>query len=202
MNLFLATNNTGKLKEIVTFFQLEKAKKKLSIFSSKALGGMPEVNETENTFEGNARLKAMALVKKIEAKDWVLADDSGLEVDALNGAPGVFSSRYAGVNASDKDNNEKLLKALRGTEGIERRARFRCCLVIMNTQKKIHIFNGVCEGAIANKPSGVGGFGYDPLFIPQGYHQPFAALAASIKNQISHRADALKQLCHFFELNL
>lgn len=181
----------------MAFLKKTKVNERVSVFSAKVLGGMPNVAETEATFEGNARLKAMALLEKIEARDWVLADDSGLEVDVLGGAPGVFSARYAGINASDKDNNEKLLKALIGVDEKERSARFRCCLVLMNAQKETHIFNGVCEGAIAVHVTGASGFGYDPLFIPKGYDQSFASLGASVKDLVSHRADALTQLSRF-----
>lgn len=165
-----------------------------NVFSARAVGGMPEVEETEATFEGNARLKAEALRRHVPPDAYVLADDSGLAVDALNGAPGVCSARYAGVDADDQANNDLLLLELASCSMAERGAAFHCCLAFIHPDGRCQYFRGECRGWILDSPRGETGFGYDPLFLPDGYTQTFAELGAGIKNDISHRAQALAAL--------
>ena len=155
-----------------------------------------EIAETGTTFEENARLKALGASAVLGVGTWVLADDSGLEVDALAGAPGVYSARYAGSGASDASNREKLLGALAeaGARGKARSARFRCVLVLARGGEAIEVFEGSCEGLIANREKGGLGFGYDPVFIPDGHCETFGELPPQVKNRISHRARALEQL--------
>lgn len=191
--LFIATGNEHKVGELQACFA--KAALSIEVFSARAAGGMPEVDENAGSFAGNARLKAEALAERLRARGqqgWVLADDSGLEVDALNGAPGVYSSRYAGPGAKDADNNHKLLEALRDFPPDQRQARFHCCLVLAGPAEGPLCFEGSCEGSILEQASGHHGFGYDPLFQPRGYDQSFASLGAEVKNKISHRAGALR----------
>jgi XTP/dITP diphosphohydrolase len=177
--------------------------------SMDELGDVPELVELADSFEGNARSKAEQLAIWIEERGglregWVLADDSGLEVDGLGGAPGVRSARFAAEdgygNASDEANNGKLLRLLEGCEGEGRRARFRCVLALRaiggaGDGEGARVFEGVCEGFIARVPAGDGGFGYDPLFIPEGQRQSFSELGEEEKNRISHRRKALDALC-------
>lgn len=166
----------------------------LALESADAVGGMPAVDESAGTFEGNARLKAEALLAALPPDGWVLADDSGLEVDALEGAPGVYSSRYAGPEASDRENLEKLLTVLRGVPAERRTARFRCVLVLKNRDGAEHVFDGTCEGRLLNGASGDQGFGYDPAFLPEGYDETFGQLGEAVKARLSHRARAFQQL--------
>ncbi len=193
--MFIATGNEHKVDELQACFA--KAALPLEVFSARGVGGMPEVDENADSFAGNARLKAESLAERLQAKGltaWVLADDSGLEVDALDGAPGVYSSRYAGPEAKDSNNNRKLLEALKGLPPAKRLARFRCCLVLIGPEEGPLCFEGTCEGSILEQASGKHGFGYDPLFQPCGYEQSFASLGAEVKNKISHRAKALQAL--------
>jgi XTP/dITP diphosphohydrolase len=149
----------------------------------------PEVEETSSTFEENARLKAQAISQW--SGEWVLADDSGLEVDALGGAPGVFSSRYAGPGAGDAERAAKLLDAMRGVPPEQRGARFRCVAAIAAPDGRIWTAAGACEGTIATAPRGDRGFGYDPVFYLPTHQCTMAELAPEVKNRISHRAHAL-----------
>ena len=153
---------------------------------------MPEVEETGNTFEENATLKALAASLLFDG--WVIADDSGLEVDALGGAPGVQSARYAGDPSNDAANNALLLRNLMPFHGPERSARFRCVIALARNGRKLAAFLGAVEGTITDGPRGDGGFGYDPLFVPGGHHETFAQLGPGIKNGLSHRARALHAL--------
>jgi XTP/dITP diphosphohydrolase len=183
--LYIASKNKGKVKEI-QYVLKDTGIKVLSLSDAPEI---PDIPETGTTFEENAFIKAKAVYDILNAP--VLADDSGLEVDYLNGAPGVYSSRYAGENATDEDNCSKLLSVLSGVEN--RAAGFRCVLVLYDgTQKKI--FNGVCRGTINHAPKGGNGFGYDPLFIPEGFSETFAELGPETKNKISHRGKALARL--------
>ena len=158
---------------------------------------MPEVEETGATFEENATLKAIAASLLFDG--WVIADDSGLEVDALGGEPGVRSARYAGDQSDDDANNRLLLLNLRQFHGRERSARFRCVIVLARNGLKLAAFPGAVEGAIIDSPRGGGGFGYDPLFVPEGFLDTFAELGAGIKNGLSHRARALGALEKWFK---
>ncbi len=162
----------------------------IEVVPMDAFGPAAEIPEDGTTFEENAARKALAVWNRVGLP--TLADDSGLEVDALGGAPGVRSARYAGEGADDEANNRRLLQALRGAS--DRRARFVCSLAVVRDGKVVRAFRGVCEGRIAHAPSGDGGFGYDPLFIPDGFDRSFAELGPPVKDRISHRARALQAL--------
>ena len=192
MRIFLATGNAHKLAEIRDMVAASGLG--LTVDSARALGGMPAVDENAGTFEGNARLKAGALRARLPRGAWVLADDSGLEVDALGGAPGVYSSRYAGPGASDGENLEKLLRVLGELPPERRTARFHCVLVLQNGEGAEHVFHGACEGRITFAAAGRGGFGYDPAFQPEGFDRTFGQLGGEVKSRLSHRARALGAL--------
>ena len=178
--LVVATHNKNKLREI------------REILPGWEIAGEDSgAEETAETFSGNALIKARAVAARHPGA-WVLADDSGLEVDALGGAPGVYSSRYAGRDGDTPANNALLLENLAGV--VDRRAHFTCVIALMAPDGSEHLFEGRCDGRIAEEPSGVGGFGYDPLFIPVGHDKSFAALSAEEKNAISHRGRALAAL--------
>lgn len=158
------------------------------------LNAHPEIaapEETGATFAENAAIKALAASRMFAGL--VLADDSGLEVDALGGAPGARSARYAGEDATDADNRAKLLHALAGVRGAARAARFRCALALAADGAVRATFDGAVEGVVINAERGDGGFGYDALFVPEGYCETFAQLSGAIKNQLSHRARALEK---------
>jgi XTP/dITP diphosphohydrolase len=164
-----------------------------SIISMKEVFGyVPDIDEIGSTFYENALLKATAVHEKCGC--WTLADDSGLEVDALDRAPGVYSARFAGVNASSAENNQKLLKLLEAVPLEKRTARFKCVMVLKRGANDIITTEGTCEGKIMFSLSGAGGFGYDPLFVPNGYDKTFGELSSAVKNMISHRGIALKKL--------
>ncbi len=152
----------------------------------------PAIPETGVTFEENAVMKARWVQDRLGG--WVLADDSGLEVTALAGRPGVYSARYAGEGAADGDNRRLLLHELREIPAGRRQARFRCVLALIGPEGRRYIAEGACEGTVGFAERGEGGFGYDSLFTPLGYNQTFAELAPEVKNSISHRANALQQL--------
>lgn len=186
MKLLLATRNRNKVKEIREMFDIPE----LELLTADEVAGLPgEVEEDADTFEGNALKKASVLCGA--SGIWTMADDSGLEVDALGGAPGVYSARYAGEECNTPANNAKLLAALSGVD--QRSARFRCAIALCAPDGRRWTVSGSCEGRIADAPSGDAGFGYDPLFVPEGYEQTFAELGPEVKNKISHRAVALKK---------
>jgi XTP/dITP diphosphohydrolase len=185
--LLVSTRNPHKVREIRTILGVPFEVSDLSILPT-----MPEVEETGTTFEENAELKAVAASQLFEG--WVIADDSGLEVDALGGAPGVYSARYAKEAASDSENNALLLENLARVPEQERQARFRCVIVLARAGRKLAAFSGVVEGVIALSPRGAKGFGYDPLFTPNGFSQTFGELPVTTKNRLSHRARALNEL--------
>jgi XTP/dITP diphosphohydrolase len=156
--------------------------------------GSPSPEETGDTFQANAEIKAHA-GRELAGDRWVVADDSGLCVDALDGAPGVHSARFAGADASDEDNNALLLRTLEHlTDPEERRARFVCVLVAIDPAGRTYVAEGSVEGTIADGPAGDSGFGYDPLFIPDGYDRTFGELGPHVKEQLSHRARAARHL--------
>jgi len=172
----------------------------------------PEVEEDASTFAGNAVKKALSLVDWLKHKEdltegWVLADDSGLEVDCLDGAPGVRSARYTSSthegNSPDEANNAKLLAELSGKPQHQRAARFRCVLALARTgtYAQPQLFDGTCEGHIAEAPAGSKGFGYDPLFVPENFEDTFGTLGAEIKGMLSHRAAALRKMKEWLEAN-
>ena len=151
---------------------------------------MPEVVEDAGTFRGNARKKARALLHLLPQGGWALADDSGLSVDALAGAPGVESAYYAGPQGDGVANLAKLVSVMRDVPAERRQAQFRCVLFAVGPDGEERDFEGVCAGRLLSAPRGGAGFGYDPLFVPDGYTHSFAELGDDIKNQISHRARA------------
>lgn len=184
MKLLVATRNPGKLREIRAIFRLPG----VELTGADECPGLPaEIDENAPTFEGNALAKARACCAATGL--WTLADDSGLEVTALGGAPGVRSARYAGTPCDHAANNRRLLRELAGTP--DRRARFRCVLALCAPDGRHWLAEGRCEGTIAETPQGDGGFGYDPLFIPEGCRRTFAAMAPEEKNRLSHRSRAL-----------
>ncbi len=195
MKLYLATGNAHKLSELRSM--LAEAGLPMKVLSPAALGGMPEVEEDRETFRGNALKKASALAELLpldETDSWALADDSGLCVDALDGAPGVYSARYAGPEASDQENVDKLLRALGGLSSPDRVAAFQCHLALVSSAGRELVFEGSCSGRIAHEPRGEGGFGYDPVFVPHGFESSFAELTSAEKATLSHRGIAMRQL--------
>jgi XTP/dITP diphosphohydrolase len=217
ITLLLGTRNKHKISEIRSILG-----QNLRCASLDDFPEAPTVREDAATFRGNAAKKGIELAKWLaqrhhDAAQFVLADDSGLEVDALNGAPGVHSARFASLgrqgdgNASDADNNAKLLRLLRDVPIARRTARFRCVLALTpvlaapmeisspvcysdELELQTEFFEGQCEGTIGLTPSGDHGFGYDPLFLPTGQSRTFADLPSELKNQISHRSQALEKL--------
>lgn len=185
--LLVSTRNAHKVGEIRAILGPS-----FEVSDLSTLPDMPEVEETGSTFEENATLKAVAASLLFDG--WVIADDSGLEVDALDLAPGVYSARYSGEGATDAKNNALLLKNLDGIRGKDRSARFRCVIVLARAGRKLAAFSGAVEGIIVNDLKGGGGFGYDPLFVPEGYCETFGQLPAEVKNRLSHRAQALEKL--------
>lgn len=166
----------------------------LEVLSATAFGGMPPVAEDTGTFPGNARRKAQALHARLPAGHWSLADDSGLCVDALEGAPGVESAYYAGPASDPAANLAKLVAVMAGVPPAARGAHFVCVLCLLDPAGRESLFEGRCAGRLALAPDGGGGFGYDPLFIVPEYHATFGELGPSVKAIISHRARALRQL--------
>lgn len=187
MKLVVATNNQGKVKE------LKKLLEPLGFepVSLRDEGIEIEVDEDGETFAENARIKAEAVYNIVHCP--VIADDSGLEIDFLNGAPGIYSARYAGESATDKERMEKVLSELEGTDESLRTARFVCALYCILDDETEYSVLGTCDGIIGTEPVGDNGFGYDPIFVlPDG--RTMAELDASEKNEVSHRANALRRL--------
>lgn len=191
MKLVVATNNPHKVKEIVNILKGQN----YEILSLKNFPDAPVVIEDGSTFEENAVKKSSIIAKHTGLL--ALADDSGLEVDVLNGEPGVKSARFAGENATDEDRNRKLLNLLRDVPESKRNARFKCAIALSNPQGDTHVVLGVCEGSIAFETRGNKGFGYDPIFVVPCYGKTFAELGPDIKNRISHRAIALPKIKKF-----
>lgn len=186
--LLLATRNAHKTRELAQLLGDQ-----FEIRDLRAHPEMAETIESGQTFAENAALKALAASSQIPGL--IVADDSGLEVDALAGAPGIFSARYAGKGASDRANVEKLLSELLVVPATSsRRARFRCVVALARDGKIIGTYEGVVEGSIAASARGASGFGYDPIFVPDGFEETYAELPPATKNQISHRAQAVAAL--------
>ena len=185
--LVFATNNAHKLEEISNILG-----EKIELLSLKDIQCIADIPETAETLEGNAMQKAEYIFQHFGLN--CFADDTGLEVEALDGAPGVYSARYAGSGHDSEANMKKLLENLQGVSN--RKAQFRTSIcLIMNVEK--HLFDGICKGHIIEEKRGGAGFGYDPIFVPEGYEQTFAELGNDIKNKISHRAKAVEMLCDF-----
>ena len=189
MLLVLGTRNRKKRGEIVEIL----GDLAIELEDLSAWPGFPEIDETGDTFEANARLKAVAVAKGTE--NWALGEDSGLVVPALGGAPGVFSARYAGKQGDDVANNAKLLAAMDGLEGHQRAAYYVCTAAFADPVGDVKaVVEGRCHGIIIREARGVGGFGYDPLFLIPEYHRTFGELSATVKHALSHRGRALAKL--------
>ncbi|MEZ5345063.1 MAG: RdgB/HAM1 family non-canonical purine NTP pyrophosphatase [Pyrinomonadaceae bacterium] len=191
MKILLATTNAGKVRELKDLlahlpFEL------LSLNNFSVI----DVEETGTTFKENSELKASSYSRQTNC--WTMADDSGLEVEVLNGAPGVYSARYGGRHASDIENTQKLLTDMSQTPDVKRLAQFVCSVSVADDKGEIqHTTRGVCRGKIAKAPRGNNGFGYDPVFIPEGFDRTFGELSGTVKREISHRSKALKQIITF-----
>jgi XTP/dITP diphosphohydrolase len=196
MKLIIATRNRHKVREIRAIW----SDLNLTIHSLLEIPQQITTQETGSTFSENAVQKALQVAAHVDG--FVMADDSGIEVDALGGEPGVFSARYAGPQATDIRNNRKLLSALEDIPWEKRGARYRCVIALVDLQKGIHLSEGTCEGIIAFEPSGREGFGYDPLFYLPEYEATMAQLPPKIKNQISHRAKALQKTREMLDILL
>ena len=193
MKLVVGTNNAGKIRELNELLK----DLPVEIFGLSSFENVADVEETGATFADNAILKATDYARQTGL--WALSDDSGLEVEVLGNAPGVFSARYAGENAGDSERIEKLLKELAVTGDQVRRARFVCVMAVADESGEIRFqATGVCEGKIAPAPRGANGFGYDPVFVPDGYTETFGELSSTVKQEISHRSRAIKKIIRFF----
>lgn len=182
-----ATNNAHKLQEVTAILG-----ERIELLSMKDINCQTDIPETADTLEGNALLKARFIFENYQMD--CFADDTGLEVEALNGAPGVYSARYAGDGHNSEANMKKLLRDMEGVEN--RKARFRTVFALIVDGKE-HLFEGIVKGEIIKTRRGTSGFGYDPIFIPEGYTQTFAEMGNDLKNKISHRALATNKLCRF-----
>ena len=187
MKLVFATNNLHKLKEVQ-----EMLSNAIEVLSLKDIGCFEDIEETESTLEGNAKLKADYITEKYGFD--CFADDTGLEVEALDGNPGVYSARYAGEHGNAEKNMEKLLNELQNKSS--RKAEFRT-IIALNLRNKQYLFEGICDGEILNEKSGVKGFGYDPIFKPKNASSSFAEMNSEEKNIISHRGIAIQELVQF-----
>jgi len=189
MQLIFATNNVNKLEEVNKLLA-----NNIQLLSLEYIGCDEDIPETKDTIEGNAIQKAEYVHQNYSCS--CFADDTGLEVDALNGEPGVFSARYAGPQRNAQDNMELILNKLKGEQ--QRSARFKT-VIALYYNKTLYTFTGVCEGSITQSARGKQGFGYDPIFQPKGYQQTFAEMPLSLKNTIGHRGKAVAQLVAFLK---
>lgn len=187
--LIFATNNLHKLEEVSCMLG-----DTFNLLSLKDINCHSDIPETADTLEGNALLKAQFIYQHYQMN--CFGDDTGLEVEALNGAPGVYSARYAGDNHDSKSNMRKLLTNL--NEEKNRKAQFRTVISLILDGKE-YLFEGIVKGSIIEEEKGNSGFGYDPIFVPEGYDQTFAELGDEVKNKISHRAQAISKLCKFIQ---
>ncbi|TNJ45697.1 non-canonical purine NTP diphosphatase [Tamlana fucoidanivorans] len=187
MKLVFATNNINKLKEVQALVPSH-----IQLLSLKDINCVEDIPETQNTIEGNAMQKAN-FIKTNYGYD-CFADDTGLEVEHLNGAPGVYSARYAGEQRSDSDNMNKLLNALEANTN--RKAQFKT-VIALNIGDETELFTGICQGEITHKKQGHNGFGYDPIFKPNGFSNTFAEMDLTLKNKIGHRGKAITKLVTF-----
>lgn len=197
MELWLATGNKGKVSELTSLL----SDLPIEIHSQSELSFFSQPPEDGDSFEANARIKAKAL-HALKSEAWVLSDDSGLVVEGLGGLPGIHSARYAGPKAQPSENNAKLLKMMDLRSAGNRKALFQCSLIAYSPDRTEHHFQGVLQGTIAKKLAGDQGFGYDPLFIPDGFDKTLAELGPGEKNQISHRWQALKEFKQLLSENL
>ncbi|QHS22937.1 XTP/dITP diphosphatase [Virgibacillus sp. MSP4-1] len=194
--VILATTNQGKAAEFKDIF----SSIGIEIVSLPELGEpIPEIEETGDTFEANAKIKAEEVSKRFSQP--VMSDDSGLEADALNGSPGVYSARYAGLEKNDQKNLEKVLEQLKGVEMPDRSARFVCVLALARPEKETIVKRGTCEGYIGLEEKGKNGFGYDPIFYPENMDRTLAELSPDEKNRISHRRHAIEKMLDYIKTN-
>lgn len=198
--LFLASGNRHKVDELQALARGSGLP--LEIRSARDAGGMPPVEEDTGTFIGNASKKVRALHARLPARSWALADDSGVCVDALDGAPGVESAYYAGPQGDARANLQKLVAVMQGVPAERRGAQFVCVLVLAEPDGTEHVFEGRCHGRLIAAPRGGAGFGYDPLFVPEGFDQTYAELGDDVKNRISHRSQAWRQLADWMRRGL
>ncbi len=194
--ILMATNNKNKLKEIRSVLS---SLKTISVYSLNDFGITAEIAEDGKTLEDNALLKAEYVFRLLDIP--AISDDTGLFVDALNGEPGIYSARYAGENASYSDNCKKLLSNLKSVRSEDRKARFESVICLYTGIDEYKFFKGICKGKIIENEKGTNGFGYDPVFVPDGMSGTFAELSAEEKNLISHRALALRSFREFIEKN-
>jgi len=193
MKILVATNNAHKVQELKALINIPNCE----LFTMKDLNINLDIEENGSTFEENAIIKAKALYEYINNPAYiVIADDSGLCVDYLNGAPGIYSARFSGGN--DADNRKKLLNELNNIPDEKRGAHFNCTIALINNNE-LTIFEGICNGIIAKEEIGANGFGYDPLFFYPEFNKTFAELSSEEKNQVSHRANAVKKLKEYLE---
>ena len=192
MKIVFATHNKNKLKEVQGFLP-----DTIELLSLEDIDCKEPIEETETTLEGNAALKANYVFEKYGYP--CFADDTGLEVDSLNGKPGVYSARYAGEDATDADNRKKLLEDMANMSNKE--ARFRTVIALRLSEDKILYFEGICNGKILDTDRGEQGFGYDAIFQPIGFEKSFAEMSLGAKNEISHRGKAIKHLARYFKDN-
>jgi XTP/dITP diphosphohydrolase len=187
--LVVATNNAHKLEEISAILGDE-----MELLSLKDIGCEADIPETADTLEGNARQKARYIYENYQLD--CFADDTGLEVEALDGAPGVFSARYAGNGHDSEANMQKLLRELEGKQNRKAQFRTAICLIMGGEE---YLFEGIVKGEIIEEKRGSAGFGYDPIFVPEGFDKTFAELGNEVKNTVSHRALAVEKLCRFLK---
>ena len=192
--IILATRNPNKVREIRSILDFLP----VTFSSLLDLQDIPDIVEDGSTLDENAFIKARFLYQRVKIP--ALADDSGLEVFALDGRPGVYSARYAGEHATYEDNNKKLLAELVSFPAEKRKARFRCVAAFVGPSTEYAV-EGICEGTIIHAPRGTGGFGYDPLFVPDGYPETFAELSPEVKNSISHRSAAFRAMGEYLRLH-
>ncbi|MCI2227909.1 non-canonical purine NTP diphosphatase [Polaribacter sp. MSW13] len=191
MKLVFATNNLNKLAEVQKMLP-----NSIELLSLKDIHCFDEIDETETTLEGNAKLKADYITQKFGFN--CFADDTGLEVESLNGKPGVYSARFAGEPSNSENNMQKLILKLKNKTN--RKAQFRTAIALNLKHQKI-LFEGVCKGEILTEKKGKKGFGYDPIFKPEGFNKSFAEMSSEEKNKISHRGIAIQKLVAFLEKN-
>lgn len=196
VDIIVATRNKAKIAEIAAMWP----RKDVKLYSLIDFPDLPHIEEDGDTFKENAIKKATTIASA--SGMLTFADDSGLEVDALGGQPGVLSARFSGEGATDRANNEKLLSLMKGLPPEMRRARFICAMALADPGGLIDVVEGRCEGVIADREKGTNGFGYDPVFIMQGYQKAFAELGPGTKNRISHRARAIEKAVLALEKHL
>lgn len=189
--IIIATKNEGKIKE----FNKILSGKEFDISSLSDIRDLPEIDEDGNSFEDNA-IKKSRFIFELNGRHCI-ADDSGLEIDYLSGAPGVKSARFGGISTPQNVKNEKIISMMKGAKKNERGAQFRC-VVAFTDNNGTKTFEGVCKGRISDKPKGSNGFGYDPIFIPEGFDKTFGELDEDVKNRISHRGKSLRNFYDWF----